>query len=226
MTSTSAGDSRTKAGGSRLRPRLWCGTTTVQGWPRIGGSRSAMARGKRGCAFVISIASRDRAWRGAGRIYSPLPFVRSLTESRVHSGVWGTASFPTVYHMRAHAMQALPHRPEWLITSVLVLLAAAGMLASGYAESPSSPSSRWAPPERRSRSSSARSMAGVGHRRSAGSAWSLPGGKSPGLSHDHCVAARRAAVCTRVRIRARLAAAPQVVSATDGGDERRRRGSF
>jgi GT2 family glycosyltransferase len=60
------------------------------------------------------------AWRG--RIYSGLPFVRSLTESRLHSGVWGTAAFPTVYHMRAHAMRALPHRPEWLIASVLLLL--------------------------------------------------------------------------------------------------------
>src|SRR4029453_18840067 len=47
------------------------------------------------------------AWRG--RIYSDLPFVRALTDSRLHSGVWGTAAFPTVYHMRAHAMRALPH---------------------------------------------------------------------------------------------------------------------
>jgi hypothetical protein len=30
-------------------------------------------------------------------------------------------------------MQALPHRPEWLMTSVLLLLAAVGMLASGAA---------------------------------------------------------------------------------------------
>jgi len=83
----------------------------------------------------LRLRHRHRFWRSGvawrGRIYSPLPFVRSLTESRVHSGVWGTAAFPTVYHMRAHAMQALPHRPEWLMTSVLLVSAGAGMLASG-----------------------------------------------------------------------------------------------
>ena len=68
------------------------------------------------------------AWRG--RIYSGLPFVRALTDSRLHSGVWGTAAFPTVYHMRAHAMRALPHRPEWLIASMLLLVGGASTFAS------------------------------------------------------------------------------------------------
>src|SRR4029079_3166296 len=68
------------------------------------------------------------AWRG--RIYSGLPFVRALTESRLHSGVWGSAAFPSVYHMRAHAMRALPHRPEWLIASLLLLLAVVSTFAS------------------------------------------------------------------------------------------------
>ena len=68
------------------------------------------------------------AWRG--RIYSGLPFVRALTDRRLHSGVWGTAAFPTVYHMRAHAMRALPHRPEWVIGSMLLLAGGASALAS------------------------------------------------------------------------------------------------
>ena len=68
------------------------------------------------------------AWRG--RIYSGLPFVRALTDRRLHSGVWGTAAFPTVYHMRAHAIRALPHRPEWVIGSMLLLAGGASALAS------------------------------------------------------------------------------------------------
>jgi len=68
------------------------------------------------------------AWRG--RIYSGLPFVRALTDRRLHSGVWGTAAFPTVYHMRAHAMRAFPHRPEWVIGSMLLLAGGASALAS------------------------------------------------------------------------------------------------
>ena len=61
------------------------------------------------------------AWRG--RIYSGLPFVRSLTERQLHSGVWGTAAFPTVYHTSAHPMQAIPHTPEWQCGAAVVLLA-------------------------------------------------------------------------------------------------------
>ncbi|MBI4485832.1 MAG: glycosyltransferase, partial [Acidobacteria bacterium] len=34
-------------------------------------------------------------WRG--RIYSPLPFVRSLWGTRINAGVWGTAAFPSIY---------------------------------------------------------------------------------------------------------------------------------
>ena len=61
------------------------------------------------------------SWRG--RIYSPLPFVQSLTARRLHSGVWGTAAFPTVYQTHAHPLQTLPHTLEWQIASLLLLLA-------------------------------------------------------------------------------------------------------
>jgi GT2 family glycosyltransferase len=62
-------------------------------------------------------------WRG--RIYSPLPFVQSLTQRRLHSGVWGTAAFPTVYHTGAHPLHALPHTPEWQLGALLLLIAGA-----------------------------------------------------------------------------------------------------
>ena len=71
------------------------------------------------------------AWRG--RIYSALPFVQSLSQRRLHSGVWGTASFPTVYHTEAHPLRALPHTPEWqlgafvLFTAGLAVLVARGV---------------------------------------------------------------------------------------------------
>jgi GT2 family glycosyltransferase len=39
--------------------------------------------------------SGQMLWRG--RIYSPLPFLRSFAGQRVNSGVWGTAAFPSVY---------------------------------------------------------------------------------------------------------------------------------
>jgi GT2 family glycosyltransferase len=66
-------------------------------------------------------------WRG--RIYSRLPFVQSLTERRLHSGVWGSAAFPTVYHTGAHPLQAMPHRPEWQIGALLMVIAGAVALA-------------------------------------------------------------------------------------------------
>jgi GT2 family glycosyltransferase len=68
-------------------------------------------------------------WRG--RIYSALPFVRSLTARRLHSGVWGTAAFPTVYHTGAHPLQAMPHTPEWQLGALLLLLGGLVGLALG-----------------------------------------------------------------------------------------------
>jgi O-antigen biosynthesis protein len=68
-------------------------------------------------------------WRG--RIYSGLPFVRSLTERRLHSGVWGTAAFPTVYHIGAHPLQAMPHTPEWQLGALLLAVGGGIALAAG-----------------------------------------------------------------------------------------------
>lgn len=59
-------------------------------------------------------------WRG--RIYSGLPFIQSLSRRQVHSGVWGTASFPTVYYTGVRPLQALPHTAEWQIGAVLLAL--------------------------------------------------------------------------------------------------------
>lgn len=86
---------------------------------------------------------RHMLWRG--RIYSPLPFVRSLTRARINAGLWGTAAFPSVYFTGAPARSYLPHSVQWqaawmllLATGLLGLLSpwrlgAAGALAAGLA---------------------------------------------------------------------------------------------
>ena len=59
-------------------------------------------------------------WRG--RIYSPLPFVRSLSGTRVNTGVWGTAAFPSVYRTAAHPLAFLPHSIRWKALSLVLAL--------------------------------------------------------------------------------------------------------
>jgi GT2 family glycosyltransferase/sugar lactone lactonase YvrE len=60
-------------------------------------------------------------WRG--HIYSPLPFVRSLSGRRVNTGVWGTAAFPGVYRTDVSPLQFVPHSASWMAVSTLLCLA-------------------------------------------------------------------------------------------------------
>ena len=60
-------------------------------------------------------------WRG--RIYSPLPFVRSLSGRRINTGVWGTAAFPGVYRTDVNPLQFVPHSASWMAASTLLCLA-------------------------------------------------------------------------------------------------------
>ena len=62
------------------------------------------------------------AWRG--HVYSPLPFVRSLSRPRVNLGIWGSAAFPSVYHMQSFALVFLPHSVRWQILSAALVAAA------------------------------------------------------------------------------------------------------
>lgn len=66
-------------------------------------------------------------WRG--RIYSGLPFVRPLARSRVHTGVWGSSPFPSVYLVGAHPWAFLVHSAPWQIVSFALMLLSAGWLA-------------------------------------------------------------------------------------------------
>lgn len=68
-------------------------------------------------------------WRG--RIYSPLPFVRSLWGARINAGVWGTAAFPSVYRTDVHPFAFLPHSVNWQVLSILLIAAGAIVTAIG-----------------------------------------------------------------------------------------------
>jgi sugar lactone lactonase YvrE len=68
-------------------------------------------------------------WRG--RIYSPLPFVRSLSGERINAGVWGTAGFPSVYRTDVHPFAFLPHSVRWQVLSIVFVLAGFAVTAIG-----------------------------------------------------------------------------------------------
>ena len=67
-------------------------------------------------------------WRG--RIYSPLPFVRSLWGTRINAGVWGTAAFPSVYRTDVHPFAFLPHSIKWQVISFVLTMAGIGVAAT------------------------------------------------------------------------------------------------
>jgi len=62
-----------------------------------------------------------------GRIYSPLPFVRSMFGTRINAGVWGTAAFPSVYRADVHPFAFLPHSIRWQVVSFILTIAGAGV---------------------------------------------------------------------------------------------------
>ncbi len=66
-----------------------------------------------------------------GRIYSPLPFVRSLWGTRINSGVWGTAPFPSIYRTDVHPFAYLPHSIRWQVLSLVLTLAGVLVAATG-----------------------------------------------------------------------------------------------
>jgi len=69
-------------------------------------------------------------WRG--RIYSPLPYVRSITRVRVNAGVWGTAPFPSVYSTHVPSLSFLPHTIQWQLITVAVFVFSVVALAAGH----------------------------------------------------------------------------------------------
>ena len=73
---------------------------------------------------------RGAIWRG--HIYSALPFVRSLRQSKVNVGVWGSAAFPSVYRFDAHPFAYLPHSGRWQGTSLGLLVGGAAAWSTPF----------------------------------------------------------------------------------------------
>ncbi|MBI4484781.1 MAG: hypothetical protein HY655_02110, partial [Acidobacteria bacterium] len=69
-------------------------------------------------------------WRG--RIYSPLPFVRSLWGTRINAGVWGTAAFPSIYRTDVHPFAFLPHSIRWQLLSFVLAAVGVVVAATGH----------------------------------------------------------------------------------------------
>ncbi len=65
-----------------------------------------------------------------GRIYSPLPFVRSLWGTKINAGVWGTAAFPSVYRTDVHPFAFLPHSIRWQAISLILTMAGIGVAST------------------------------------------------------------------------------------------------
>ena len=61
--------------------------------------------------------------RWQGHIYSPLPYLRSLTTRRVNTGVWGTSPFPSVYQLHAPGALWWPHTAAWTLTCACLIVA-------------------------------------------------------------------------------------------------------
>jgi GT2 family glycosyltransferase/DNA-binding beta-propeller fold protein YncE len=66
-----------------------------------------------------------------GRIYSPLPFVRSLWGERINAGIWGTAPFPSVYRTDIHPFAFLPHSFRWQFLSFALTVIGLAVAATG-----------------------------------------------------------------------------------------------
>ena len=88
-----------------------------------GGSRSGYGEGETwlDAHHPEKFIGGQMLWRG--RIYSPLPFVRSLSGRRINTGVWGTAAFPGVYRTDVNPLQFVPHSASWMAASTLLCVA-------------------------------------------------------------------------------------------------------
>jgi GT2 family glycosyltransferase len=73
---------------------------------------------------------RSPIWHG--HIYSALPFVRALRRSRINTGVWGSAAFPSVYRFGGRSFAYLPHSGRWQVASIGILASSLGMLFTPF----------------------------------------------------------------------------------------------
>ena len=80
-------------------------------------------------AHPDKFAGRRILWQGL--VYSPLPFIRSLSGIRINGGVWGSAPFPSVYRVSGHPLAYLPHTAWWQAGSLGLLVLGGALAAAG-----------------------------------------------------------------------------------------------
>lgn len=71
------------------------------------------------------------AW--TGHIYSSLPFIRSLSETRINAGPFGSKSFPSIYRTDPHPLAYIAHSGRWQIGWALLIALA---VVTGFAHQP------------------------------------------------------------------------------------------
>ena len=128
---TCAGGCRRAAGRSASRRRRSSGTTIGRAISAYWRQQVGYGEGERWLMAHHPEKFLDGHMLWRGRIYSPLPFVRSLWGERINAGVWGTAAFPSVYRTDVHPFAFLPHSVRWQVLSFVLALAGVGVAATG-----------------------------------------------------------------------------------------------
>ena len=123
---TCAGGCRREAGRSASPRRRSSGTTTASSVKAYWRQQVGYGEGETWLMAHHPEKFLDGRMLWRGRIYSPLPFVRSLWGTRINAGVWGTAAFPSVYRTDVHPFAFLPHSIKWQVISFVLTLAGAG----------------------------------------------------------------------------------------------------
>ena len=100
-----AGGCRREAGRSASRRRRSSGITTASSVKAYWRQQVGYGEGETWLMAHHPEKFLDGRMLWRGRIYSPLPFVRSLSGTRVNAGVWGTAAFPSVYRTDVHPVR-------------------------------------------------------------------------------------------------------------------------
>ncbi len=77
--------------------------------------------GERWLAALHPRRFRNGRVRWQGCIYSALP-AAIAAGTRINTGVWGTAAFPSIYRVRSDRVRAVAHSAAWLLTSLVLLL--------------------------------------------------------------------------------------------------------
>ena len=196
-------EDRLRVGGARLAP------PPLVDRRRTGGSRSATARARRWLMAHHPEKFLDGRMLWRGRIYSPLPFVRSLWGTRINAGVWGTAAFPSVYRTDVHPFAFLPHSIRWQVLSFVLTLAGVVVAVDRRPRVGGGAAARHRRRRHRSRRSRRTSPTRCGRRstrcRAAGSGTARRSRISISFSRSRGCAGGFAACCRRRRSRCRVA---------------------